>query len=470
MRSFHHLLARRALACLIAMAASCAHAQLPPPVPKGQEAVTPREDGDKAEAAPLPETQNWDAKFQSTYIWQTKPGFNSPYQGPNSLLPTRETSYTWTVTAYLGWRPWSGGELYFNPEGIQGRALSNVTGLGGPTNAELQKAVSPEMRFYRARLFYRHTFGLGGTPVGLESDQNQMAGTVDSRRFVLTVGNLSLTDIMGTSDIAGDGRTQFLNWSTLDHGAYDYAADARGFSWGIFGELYWDHWAFRGGRFLQPRVSNGLQLDYRIFKRYGDQVELERRFSLGGQPGVIKGFVFRNVANMGAYSEALSAAGVTGNPPVLADVRHPQSKWGGGVSWEQSFAPDIRALVRASANDGRTEAYAFTEIDRSLFTALQVTGDRWGRSQDTLGIAWAVNGLSTGHRRYLAAGGLGFFLGDGQLNYGNENIFEAYYSYIPFSRLKGLAVTLDWQRIANPGYNRDRGPVNVGSLRVHYEF
>ena len=458
------------LACLTALACAAAHAQLPPPVPKGQEAITPAEPGAETSTPPLPETQNWDAKFQSTYIWQGKPSFNSPYQGPNSLSPNKESSYTWTVTGYFGLRPWEGGEIYFNPEGIQGRALSNVLGLGGPTNAELQKSVASEMRFYRARLFYRHTFGLGGTPVGLESDQNQMAGVVDSRRFVATVGNLSLTDIMGTSDITGDGRTQFLNWASLDHGAYDYAADARGFSWGVFGELYWDSWAVRAGRFLQPRVSNGLQLDYRIFKRYGDQAELERRISIGGQPGVLKGFVFRNVANMGAYADALAAASGTGNPPVLADVRHPQSKWGGGLSWEQSFTSDIRGLVRWGANDGHTESYAFTEIDRDFFTALQVMGNRWGRAQDNIGIAWAVNGLSSGHRAYLAAGGLGFFLGDGQLNYGDEKIFEAYYSYVPFTKIKGLAISLDWQHISNPGYNRDRGPVDVGSVRAHFEF
>ena len=419
-----------------------------------------------AHAQNAPETQERDAKYQSTYIWQNKRGFNSPYVGPNSLDPNRETSYTLTVSAYFGLRPWQGGEIYFNPEGIQGRALSNVTGLGGPSNAELQKAVAPNMRFYRARLFYRHTVGLGGEPVAVESDQNQLAGKVESRRFVLTVGNISLTDVMGTSEITGDGRTQFLNWSTLDHGHYDYAADARGYSWGFFAELYWDKWALRGGRFLQPKVSNGLALDYRIFKRYGDQIEVERQIEIGGQPGVIKVFAFRNVAYMASFRDALAAA-APGQAPALDGVRKPASKVGGGVSWEQSFSTDLRAEVRLGAHDGKTESYAFTEIDRSFFTAVQLKGNRWKRADDNIGVAYARNGLSSGHRDYLAAGGSGFFLGDGRLNYGDEHIFEAYYSLVPF---KGASISLDWQHIRNPGYNRDRGPVNIGSIRLHYEF
>jgi hypothetical protein len=416
------------------------------------------------------EEQARDARFQSTYIWQTKPAYRANYAGPNSLSAQAEQSYTWTVTAYLGWRPWANGELYFNPEGVQGRPLSNVTGLGGLTNAELQKSAGPDLRFYRARLFYRHTVGLNDSRSSareaIESDQNQLAGEVDARRFVLTVGNLSITDMFGVSDITGDGRTQFLNWSSIDHGHFDYAADARGFSWGAVGELFWDDWTLRGGRFLQPRTSNGLQLDYRILKRYGDQVEIERRHLWGGQPGVVKAFAFRNVAHMASFRDALNAT-APGTIPTLDAVRRPQSKVGWGVSFEQSLSSDVRVLARGGSHDGKSESYAFTEIDQSLFFAASVKGARWGRAQDNVGIAYGINGLSGDHRSYLAAGGLGFFLGDGRLNYATERVLETYYSWEP---LKGLGVTLDWQRITSPGYNRDRGPVNIGSVRLHYEF
>jgi len=414
--------------------------------------------------------QTHDARFQTTYIWQTKPAFRSAYAGPNSLSREPEQSYTWTATAYLGWRPWRNGELYFNLEGIQGRALSNVTGLGGLSNAELQKSATAHPGFYRTRLFYRHTVGLNGAGGGarekIESDQNQLAGTVDARRLVLTVGNISITDMFGVSDITGDGRTQFMNWSSLDHGHFDYAADSRGLTWGAAAEWFWDDWTVRGGRFLQPKQSNGLKLDYRIFKRYGDQLEVERRHLLGGQPGVTKAFVFRNVAHMASFKDALVAT-PAGAVPTLDAARRPQSKIGWGISFEQSLSRDVRVLARGGSHDGKTESYAFTEIDQSLFMAASIKGTRWGRARDHIGIAMAVNGLSTDHRNYLAAGGQGFFLGDGRLSYGTERVFETYYSWEPVA---GVGVTFDWQRITNPGYNRDRGPVNIGSVRLHYEF
>ncbi|MBL8376986.1 MAG: carbohydrate porin [Burkholderiales bacterium] len=423
-------------------------------------------------ALPLPgvaqhkEEQTFDARFQSTYVWQNKPGFRAPYSGANSLSPDPETSYTWTVTAFIGWRPWANGELYFNPEGIQGRALSNVVGLGGLSNGELQKSAGPDMRFYRARLFYRHTVNLGGPQETLDSEQNQLAGTVDTRRFVLTLGNLSISDVFGTSEITGDVRTQFLNWASLDHGHFDYAADARSFSWGIFGELVWDHWSLRAGRFLQPRNSNGLRLDYRILRRYGDQIEFERRHTFMGQPGQWSAFVFRNVATMAAFRDAINAA-PAGTAPSFDNQRRPQSKVGFGVAFEQSITDDLRVLARGGAHDGRTESYAFTEIDRSFYTAASIKGNRWGRAHDHVGVALAMNGLSSEHRRYLARGGLGFFLGDGRLDYRGERIFETYYSW---AASKQVAVSLNWQHITNPGYNRDRGPVGIASLRLHFEY
>ena len=410
--------------------------------------------------------QTWDAKFQSTYIWQNKPGFRALYSGANSLSADPEKSYTWTVTAYFGWRPWQDGELYFNPEGIQGRPLSNVTGLGGLSNGELQKSAGPNLRLYRARLFYRHTFGFGGERNTVESDQNQLAGSVDARRFVLTVGNLSITDVFGVSEITGDARTQFINWASLDHGHFDYAADARSFSWGFVGEGHWDEWTLRAGRFMQPRTSNGLPLDYRIFKRYGDQIEVERRHVLGGQPGVIAAFAYRNVATMASFRDALAAAGPA-QAPAFDNLRSRQTKVGFGASIEQSLSGDLRVLARGGLHDGRTESYAFTEIDRSLYLAASLQGRRWGRAADHAGVAYARNGLSADHREYLARGGLGFFLGDGRLNYGAEQILETYYSW---AVMRDLALSFDWQRIANPGYNRDRGPVNILSLRLHFEF
>jgi hypothetical protein len=419
-----------------------------------------------ASAPAAGEEQRFDAKFQSTYVWQNKPGFASPYAGANSLTGRPETSYTWTLTAYLGWRPWTGGEIYFNAEGIQGRALSNVTGLGGLSNGELQRSAGSDLRLYRARLFYRHTVGLGGGREAVDADQNQLAGAVEKRRFVLTAGNLSVSDVFGVSEITGDARTQFLNWASLDHGHFDYAADARGFSWGLVGELVWDHWSVRAGRFLQPKTSNGLPLDRRFLRRHGDQVEVERRHTLFGQPGQWSALVFRNVATMAAFRDALAAA-PPGTAPALDAARRTQAKVGFGVAFEQSLAEDLRVLARGGAHDGRTESYAFTQIDRSFYTAAALRGDRWGRAQDHLGVAWARNALSREHREYLGRGGLGFFLGDGRLDYAPERIVETYYRW---SATPQAAISLNWQHIADPGYNRDRGPVDIFSVRLHIEY
>src|SRR6266568_5114929 len=228
------------------------------------------------------------AKFQATYVWQRKSPFGAPYSGPHSLSPEREKSYSLTATAALGTRTWRGGELYFNPEVAQGVPLSGLTGLGGFTNGEIARTSGPSPSFYRARLFARQTWGFGGGGEKLESDANQLAGGVDRRRWVLTVGNLSVLDIFDDNAFSHDPRTQFLNWSLMTHGAYDYAADARGYSWGFAVEYFQDGWALRAGRFMMPRESNGLPLNPRIFASFGDQIEIERSHEIGGQAGKLR--------------------------------------------------------------------------------------------------------------------------------------------------------------------------------------
>jgi carbohydrate-selective porin OprB len=256
-----------------------------------------------------------------------------------------------------------------------------------------------------------------------------------------------------------------MNWAFLTHGAYDFAADARGYSWGAALEYYRDDWAFRAGRFMQPAQSNGLALDRRIGRHYGDQIEIEHAHQLSGRPGQTRLLLFRNHARMGAFDDAL--AGAAGAIPDLADVRREQSKRGVALAFEQEVRDDIGIFARASGHDGRTETYAFTEIDQSVSTGVSIKGRAWSRAEDTLGMAVAFNGLRPAHQRYLAAGGLGAFLGDGALNYGRERIGEIYYSL----RLARSAwLSLDYQRIVNPGYNRDRGPVSVASARMHLEF
>jgi carbohydrate-selective porin OprB len=333
------------------------------------------------------------------------------------------------------------------------------------SNGEQQKTSGPNPTLYRARLFLRQTWNLGGERQAVESDLNQLAGTVDSRRLVLTAGNLAVSDIFDNNAYAHDARSEFMNWALLAHGAWDFAADARGYTWGTALEYYDSPWAVRAGRFMMPAESNGLPLDKRIFRHYGDQLEVERATSLLGQPGKLRVLAFRDRARMGGFRDALAAAG--GGMPSVAQVRRERSKIGFGVSAEQALGENAGLFARASWNDGRSETYAFAEIERSVSAGVALQGAAWGRAGDSLGLAVVRNGLSAAHRAYLAAGGVGAFIGDGRIDYRPESIAEAYYK-MPLA--KGAELTLDFQHIANPGYNRARGPVDVGSLRLHFSY
>ena len=408
------------------------------------------------------------ARFQATYVWQRKTPFEAAYSGLHSLSPDREKSYSFTATAALGTRTWRGGELYFDPEVTQGVPLSGLTGLGGFTNGEIARTSGPSATFYRARLFARQTWGFGGGGEKMESDANQLAGSADRRRLVLTAGNLSVLDIFDDNTYSHAARTQFLNWSLMAHGAYDFAADARGYSWGLALEYSYDDWRLRAGRFIQPKEPNQLALDPRIFKHYGDQIEIERAYALAERPGKVRFLAFRNVARMARYQDALDLAARTGGAPDINAVRTVERvKRGFGINFEQEISSSVGLFGRASWADGQTETYAFTEIDRSLSGGVSVKGGTFGRPQDTLGMAYVCNALSTAHRDYLSAGGLGFFLGDGALRYRPENILEAYYS---LNVVKDTWFSADFQRISNPGYNTDRGPASVISARLHYGF
>ena len=284
----------------------------------------------------------------------------------------------------------------------------------------------------------------------------------------LTAGNLSAIDIFDDNAYAHDPRTQFLNWALITHGAYDFPADVRGYTWGAALEYFGDGWAVRAGRFLQPKQPNGQSLDWQAFKHYGDQVELERSHEIAGQPGKLRLLAFRARARMSRFRDALDLGAQTGTVPDINSVRTgTQTKSGLGVNLEQAISADAGVFARAMWADGQTETYAFTEIDRSLSGGVSLKGGSWGRAEDTVGVALARNGLSSARRDYLAAGGLGFFIGDGKLNYAPETILEAFYSW---KATKAAWVSADWQYIRNPAYNADRGPVNVVTLRLHGEF
>ncbi len=420
---------------------------------------------------PLEET--WQFHAQSTWNTQRHRAFGAQASGPNSLTAAADSMYTFSATAMPGWRPWRGGELYLNVEAASGVPFTgNLVGLGGFTNGEITRAAGTDLMLYRQRLFLRQTWQLGGEIETISSGFNQLAGRLSHDRFTLTVGNFSTLDVIDPNRYAKDPRTQFMNWSHWTYAAYDYAADARGFGWGAMGEWIRGDWALRFGRMTGPRDPNGLPVDPALAIHYGDQLEVEHNHHLGDQPGAVRLMVWRNRAVLARFEDALSwlqahPGNYSGPDALLASRRSEQFKQGLGLNLEQALGPDTGLFLRAMQADGQTETHAFTEVDNSLSLGLSMQGSRWGRPDDGVGVALARNGLSADRRRFLAAGGISFFIGDGMLDYAPETIAESYYSV---GLGHDFAVTLDWQHIRNPAFNAARGPVDVLALRLHAEL
>ena len=420
----------------------------------------------KAEDAEVEQTT---ARYQTTYNWQHHSSFNSgPSISAKSIVPSAERMYTFSTTAHWGARVWEGGEAYINPEIASGVPFSaDLVGLGGFTNGEITRAAGSHPRLYLQRLFLRQTWNQGGGSEQVESGFNQMAGQVDRNRFVLTVGNFSTLDVFDGNAYAKDPRTQFMNWGGWTYAAYDYAADARGFGWGFAGEWYHDDWVVRFGRMTAPKVPNGLQLDFALHKHYGDQVELEKNYTLADKPGSIKVLAWRNRGVLARFDDARAALTAAGQESILSVRNAAQIKYGLGVNLEQAITDDLGAFLRVMKADGRTETQAFTEVDESLSAGLLLKVGQWSRASDTLGLALMVNGLSPDRRRYLQAGGLSYFIGDGSLSYRPETIIETFYS---LGIGKHVWLTGDYQHIQNPAYNAARGPINVFAVRFHAEY
>jgi hypothetical protein len=416
-------------------------------------------------------TENWNAHFQSTFIYGYKPAFNSPYTGTNSLLGTTEDlTYTFSATGYFGVRLWQGGEFYVNPEMFSAIAVSGLLGLGAPTDGENQKGGSPVPNLYFARAFLRQTWSFGGTKNFVESGQNQLAEDVDSRRLVLTLGKLSVTDLFGPNRFSSNPRTQFINYSFLTYEAMDYGSDGRGYAFGVALEYFLDNCTFRIGRFTVPTQSSGFVQDWNLLTHYSDVVEAEYSYAIGNNPGKVRLMGFHSRAKMARFQDALDLWQANGeiDVPSIADVRNAdQDQYGWGFAVEQSLGSDVGMFLIFSGNDGYTENWSFTDVEGAFAGGLTIQGNGWGRPQDTLGIGYASNTIGRGFQEYLAAGGLGFYIGDGQLNYAPEEVLETYYNY-----KLGPITTLgfDFQYITNPGYNADRGPVFLLGARLHVEF
>ncbi len=411
-----------------------------------------------------PGAPDWQIHGQTTYIQQGYPAFHAAYTGPQSLNPNAQTKNTASATAFIGVRPWEGGEIFFAPEIAQGFGLNGTLGVAGFPNGEAQKAGFPYPHYNTSRAFLRQTWGLGGEQENIESDTVHMGGKTDVSRVSVTVGRIFLPDFVGNNAYADEPRTTFLNWSIWAAGAFDFPADQLGYSWGALVEFNQKNWAIRAGYLLMPSESNSNYFDMNIPKRGEYLVELENRYTLFGRPGKLRTIGWVNSAFTGSFSDTLA------NPALNLDIsqtRQGRLKWGYVFNVEQSVTDDVGLFGRWSWNDGKTETMAFTDINASLSGGLSIKGKSWGRPEDTVGIAGAVNSISSNFQAFVAAGGTGVLIGDGQLNYHTEDILETYYA---ISLYKESTLTFDYQLIANPAYNAGRGPVSVFTGRFHAEF
>jgi high affinity Mn2+ porin len=409
------------------------------------------------------EHQNWAVHFDAIAVIQGQPGFHDPYSGKNSLHSGDNVRQTTDIDLFFGFRLWPGGELYFNAEYYQGFGLAITHGLAAFPNSEAYKVGKYRGDFFIPRIFFRQIWGFGGEQERIEADQLELAKKVDVSRLTLQIGKFSVTDVFDDNTYAHDPRDDFLNWAAIDAAAFDYAADSLGFEYGVSLDLNQKYWAARWGIFTVPRVSNGLATEGRLDRGWQQVAELEGRYSLFGHPGKVRLLGYLESANMGSYSAAASSPTLD-----LVPTRRYRLTYGLVLNFEQEITKDLGAFLRLGFRDPKYEVWQFIDTSKSLEIGLSLKGSAWKRPDDTVGLANMVDGLGHAQKRFFAAGGLGILVGDGRLpHYGLENVVETYYN---FQVRKGINLTLDYQLAINPAYNEDRGPINIFSARLRFQF
>ncbi|MGA8026287.1 MAG: carbohydrate porin [Bryobacteraceae bacterium] len=444
----------------------CTGQSQPPesPPPKGE---IPRQEANTTPQEPVV-NERWNLFYQATSIGDYHGTFHSPYSGPFSLEDNPERDVSITTTLFFGLRLDQNTQLYFDPEIAGGRGFSGTNGIADFPNGEMPRVTVATPKPYIARLYILHDFGFGKEMESVDSDENQLGGRRPVKRYTIVIGRFSATDFFDNNRYTHDPRTQFMSWGTMYNGAWDYPADTRGYTWGWVHEFHTANWSFRYGSAFMPKVANGEQFDRRISRDRGDMWEQERRWTMRKHPGAIRTLEYMNHGDMGNYAEAIAIAKETGATPSVVDTRKIGTlKYGFGINMEQEIAKDVGVFTRLGWNDGRTESFVFTAIDRLASSGVSITGQRWRRSLDTAATALTVAGLSAVHAQYLADGGLDFLIGDGRLRYGPEYVWESYYNAKVY---KGFFAGFDLQHVANPAYNEDRGPVWIYSIRLHIEL
>ena len=442
------------------------------PAPQPEQATD-----DPATLFPHSESSRWWISGQANFISQWHPTFRSPYQGPNSLSPEAQDATSRVLTLLTGVEATNTTEFLFDVQETGGHGIGEALGLAGFTNLDVVRNPTLSKAPYVAQLMWHQIIPLSGAKTPADRTPVSLFTELPERRIEIRFGKMSLVDFFDVNTYGSDSNFQFMNWTLDNNGAYDYAADTRGFTYAAMVEYDDRHWAARFAEALMPKVANGIHLDADLARARSENVEVELHHAvIPKREGVLRLLGYANHANMGIYSVAIAnfldgqtpcTPGTICRPEITDHPLQTTVKYGFGVNIEQPLTDWIGAFARWGWNEGQHESYAYTEVDETELAGVGAQGSRWGRKLDRAGFAFVSNGISRDHQQYLALGGLGFLLGDGALNYGRENIFEGYYT---LHMWRGIFSSVDLQHINNPGYNRDRGPVLAVALRLHLEF
>jgi len=439
------------------------------PAAAGVSADAPEADS-MATMVAHPETDRLWISGQANFISQWHPAFHSPYQGMNSLTPEAQDATSRVLTLFTGLRLTSTTELLCDVQETGGHGIGEALGLAGFTNLDVVRNPTLSKAPYIARLMWHQIIPLSKTTVVSARTPFSLFSTLPERRLELRFGKFSIVDFFDQNSYGTDSNLQFMNWTVDNNGAYDYAADTRGYTFAAMLEYHDRRWAVRFAEALMPKVANGINLDADLSRARAENIEFELHGTVfRHQEGIVRFLTFVNHANMGSYAQAIDnfLAGLTPKPEITNHPLQTTIKYGFGANFEQPLNSWMGVFGRWGWNEGKHESYAYTEVDQTAEIGVGGSGQRWGRRLDRMGLVFVTNGISRNHQEYLALGGDGFLLGDGRLNYGRENIVETYYTLHAW---RGIYPSFGLQYINNPGYNRDRGPVVVPTLRLHLEF
>jgi len=458
-------------------------AQQPEPVATAKSDGAPQSDAAATASAPDPapdedpevmfphfkNTRFW-LSGQANFIFQTHPPFDAAYSGAHSLSPDYEKATSRVMTLYTGVRLNNSTELLVDIEEAGGAALSTGLGLAGNTDLDIVRNPLLSKEPYLGRGMIHKVFALSQDKVENQRSYLSLFEELPRRRLEIRFGKFSMPDFLDLNSAGSDTHRQFTNWTIDNNGAWDYAADTRGYTVGLTADFEDRNWGFRFAEGLMPKVANGIDLVWKPWQVHAENFEYElRRGLIPKKAGVVRLLAYTNYANMGIYRQAIAnfEAGVTPAPEIAGHPWHITRKYGFGINLEQNLTRYLTAFARFGWDNGKTESFAYTEVDQTFAEGVGANGAWWHRKKDRAGVAFVSNAIKKDHQNYLKYGGLGFLLGDGRMNYGRENISESYYTWHAW---KGLFFALDTQHIDDPGYNRDRGPVWVFSVRGHIDF